>query len=280
MTGDVEIKCSASVESVPVPGNWVWIEEGEGESNEGKSSAPTDEGKVRREALGVGVLGEGGGEVHGVGVWKCMVGVWRLLWCVEVEGDVGGVVYPEVIVVVVGGGVDGGAASTKTRSMSSSASPTMACNARSTSNVVILVSFVPVAMKNVCKIKPGLVIFQVDLFQSKSSMSSKPKHFKPRSAATISRLSNHQSLHSRSTSPPHPAHDNASLNNHTSKGFSLLPFAGDGCTRKRVYEAGVGEEVEKHRTIWEIGLLDVDGGLEPFRSIIHTCADDPSQRFK
>ena len=137
----------------------------------------------------------------------------------------------------------------------------MACNARSTSNVVILVSFVPGAMKNVCKIKPGLVIFQVDLFQSKSSMSSKPKHFKPRSAATISRLSNHQSLHSRSTSPPDPVHDNASLNNHTSKGFSLLPFAGDGCTRKRVYEAGVGEEVEKHRTIWEIGLLDVDGGL-------------------
>jgi hypothetical protein len=164
MTGDVEIKCSASVESVPVPGDWVWIEGGEGESNEGKSSAPTGEGKVRREALGVGVLGEGGGEVHGVGVWKCVVGVWRALRGVEVEGDVGGVVYPEVV-VVVGGGVDGGAASSKTRSMSSSASPTMVCNARSTSNVVILVSLVPVAMKNNCKIKPGLVIFQVDLFQ-------------------------------------------------------------------------------------------------------------------
>jgi hypothetical protein len=168
MTGDVEIKSSASVKSVPVSGDWVWIEEGEGESNEGKSSAPTDDdGKVRREALGVGVLGEGGGEVHGVGVWKCTVGVWRALRGVEVEGDVGGVVYPEVVVVVVGGGVDGGAASSKTRSMSSSASPTMACNAWSTSNVVILVSLVPVAMKNNCKIKPGLVIFQVDLFQSK-----------------------------------------------------------------------------------------------------------------
>ena len=98
----------------------------------------------------------------------------------------------------------------------------------------------------------------MDLFQSESS---KPKHFKPRSAATLGKLSNHQSLHSRSTSPPHPAHDNASLADHTSDGFSLLPNTGDGCTRKRIYEAGEGEEVEKHRTVWEIGLLDVDRGL-------------------
>ena len=108
--------------------------------------------------------------------------------------------------------------------------------------------------------------------QSKSPTS---EHFKPRSATTLGKLSNHQSLHSRSTSPPHPAHDNASLTDYTSKGFSLLPNTGDGCTRKRVYEAGEGEEVEKHRTVWEIGLLDVDGGLAsievapPMR-----CSDD------
>ena len=40
---------------------------GAGKSSEGKSS-PLEEGKMRVEALGVGVLGDEGGEVRGVGV--------------------------------------------------------------------------------------------------------------------------------------------------------------------------------------------------------------------
>jgi hypothetical protein len=110
---------------------------GAGKSSEGKYS-PLEEGKMRVEALGVGVLGDEGGEVHGVGVWK-----WTCasdgVWAGDLRGDVGGVVYP----VVVGGGVEGaarGAASAKTRSMSFNASPTIVCSARSTSNVVDITS--------------------------------------------------------------------------------------------------------------------------------------------
>ena len=149
MVGEVDISCSAFIlESVPCSGLWVWVEVGKGrgagKSREGKSSPLHDleEGKTRVEALGVGALGDEGG----VGVWKwtCVSdGVWAGDFrVVELAGDVGGVVYPVIVIVIVivGGGVEGAArgtaASAKTRSMSSSASPTMVCSARSTSNVV------------------------------------------------------------------------------------------------------------------------------------------------
>jgi hypothetical protein len=93
-----------------------------------------EEWKMHVEALGVGVLGDEGGEVCGVGVWKWMCasdGVWAGdLW-----GDVRGVVYP----VIVWGGVEGaarGAALAKTCSMLSNTLPTIVCSSQSTSNIV------------------------------------------------------------------------------------------------------------------------------------------------
>ena len=145
MVGEVDISCSAFIlESVLCSGLWVEVGEGRGagKSREGKSSPLHDleEGKTRVEALGVGALGDEGG----VGVWKWTC-VSDRVWAgdfrvVELPGDVGGVVYPVIVIVIVGGGVEGAArgtaASAKTRSMSSSASPTIVCSARSTSKVV------------------------------------------------------------------------------------------------------------------------------------------------
>jgi hypothetical protein len=156
MVGEVEMRCSTSPVPIPIPVSVPRVEtvaaveeeggdreggeeaRGAGKSSEGESSPFYDleEGKMRVEALGVGVLGDEGGEVRGVGVWKWTCAADRV-WARDLRGDVGGVVYP----VVAGGGVEGaarGAASAKTCSMSSNASPTIVCSSRSTWNVVAI----------------------------------------------------------------------------------------------------------------------------------------------
>jgi len=74
ITGEVEIRCCADSPVVPGSGD------GEGKSREGKSSPSGRDRSCK------GEIGDCGGEVRGVGVWKC---VWDGL-C-GVEGDVGGV---------------------------------------------------------------------------------------------------------------------------------------------------------------------------------------------
>jgi hypothetical protein len=158
MVGEVEMRCSTFPAPIPIPVSVPGLEtvvavEGEdddreggeeargaGKSSEGKSSPFHDleEGKMRVEAWGVGVLGDEGGEVRGVRVWK-----WTCaadgVWAGDLRGDVGGVVY----LVVVGGDVEGaarGVALVKTCSMSSNVLPTIVCSARSTWNVVDITS--------------------------------------------------------------------------------------------------------------------------------------------
>jgi hypothetical protein len=90
MVGEVEMRCSAFPVPIPIPVSVPGVEtvaavkgedgdregreeaRGAGNSSGGKSSPFHDleEGKMRVEGLGVGVLGDGGGEVCGVGVWK------------------------------------------------------------------------------------------------------------------------------------------------------------------------------------------------------------------
>ena len=71
---------------------------GAGKSSEGKSS-PLEEGKMHVEALGVGVPGDEGGEVRGVGVWKWTCALDGV-WAGDLRRDIGGVMYPVIVGVV------------------------------------------------------------------------------------------------------------------------------------------------------------------------------------